>query len=580
MQNIIYVLLRRIHVPLIALICAYAAAILGFVLIPGADNNGNVWNMDFFHAFYFVSFLGTTIGLGEIPYPFTDAQRLWATISIYGTVIAWLYGIGAMLQVLQDPAFKSLSRVSAFRRSVNRISEPFFLVCGYGDTGSMLVRALSESGYRSVVIDLDQNRITALELEDLRLPVPGLCANAAEPDNLVFAGIRRENCRGVIALTNIDEVNLKVAITSKLMRPKLPVSARAETPTVEANMSSFGTDQIINPFDLFAGRLALALNSPSMYMLFEWMTAVPHEPLHEPLYPPHGRWILCGYGRFGKAVYNRLICENEDITLIEAKPDMTSAPEGTVIGAGTEASTLQEAGIEGAVGIVAGTDNDTNNLSIIMTARDLNPELFLVARQNLHQNDVLFDSANLNLAMRRGSIIANKIFALITTPLLADFLRLASRNSNEWAKQLVSRIASVSDEEVPQTWGLILSQTDSPAICGGLEGGSKVRLSDLYRDPRNRDERMPCFALLIKRDQTEIVLPEDDEALRIGDRILLCGRFGFSSKLEWIAKNGKVFDYLVSGQEGASSTLWKRFSKKTSPSKGHLNSAKNGAPLS
>ena len=69
-----------------------AVFILGFVLIPGVDDQGDPWRMDFFHAFYFVSFMGTTIGFGEIPYAFTEAQRLWATISIYATVISWLYG--------------------------------------------------------------------------------------------------------------------------------------------------------------------------------------------------------------------------------------------------------------------------------------------------------------------------------------------------------------------------------------------------------------------------------------------------------------------------------------------------------
>lgn len=50
--------------------------------------------------------------------------------------------------------------------------------------------------------------------------------------------------------------------------------------------------------------------------------------------------------------------------------------------------------------------------------------------------------------------------------------------------------------------------------------------------------------------------------MKFGDRSLLCGRFGFNSRLEWITKNSKVFDYLVSGKEGASGILWKRFSSK------------------
>lgn len=557
MHNLVYVLLRRIHVPLIVLVCVYAISVLGFVLIPGVDNQGKPWDMGFFHAFYFVSFLGTTIGLGEIPYPFTDAQRLWATISIYGTVFAWLYGIGAAMSLLQDPAFLSTLRASAFRRAVSLITEPFYLVCGYGDTGSMLVRALSEAGYRSVVVEVDQSRITALELEDLGMPVPGLCANAAEPEILTMAGLMRPNCAGVIALTNVDDANLYVAITAKLLRPRVVTIARAESRSVEANMLSFGTDLVLNPFDTFAGRLALALHSPGMFLLYEWMTAVPHEPLREPLFPPHGRWILCGYGRFGKAVYERLLAEGIPVTIIEATPETTNAPLGTISGSGTEAVTLLEAGIKDAVGIVAGTDNDANNLSIIMTARELKHSLFMVARQNQHQNSITFKAAKLDLTMKRGTVIANKIFALTTTPLLADFLQAAWKNSNDWANQLVSRIGGISGDEVPQTWILEVTPAAAPALYAGIARGRRASIRDLCRDPRNRDECLPCIALLIKRGETEILLPADDEKLQRGDHILLCGRFGAGQQMEWIAKNHNVFDYLYSGEERASGSVWR-----------------------
>lgn len=557
MHNLVYVLLRRIHVPLIVLVCVYAIAILGFVLIPGMDDQGRPWDMDFFHAFYFVSFMGTTIGLGEIPYPFTDAQRLWAAVSIYGTVFAWLYGIGAALSLLQDAAFQSTLREHAFRRAVRLITEPFYLVCGYGDTGSTLVRALSEAGYRAIVIEVEQNRIIALELEDLGMPVPGLCANAAEPETLVVAGLQRPNCAGVIALTNVDEVNLNISITAKLLRPRVATIARADSRSVEANMLSFGTDQVLNPFDTFAGRLALALHSPGMFLLYEWMTAVPHMPLREPLFPPHGRWILCGYGRFGKAVHERLIAEGIQVTIVEAAPEMTRAPDGTIYGSGAEAATLLEAGIKDAVGIVAGTDNDANNLSIIMTARELKPSLFMVARQNQQQNNITFKAARLDLTMKRGTVIANKIFALTTTPLLADFLEAAHHHSNEWANQLVSRIGGIAGDEVPQTWVLEITPATTPALYAGIVRGKAASVGDLYRNPRNRDKRLPCLALMIKRGETIILLPENDEVLQRGDSILLCGRFGADLQMEWIAKNYNAFDYIYSGEERASGTVWR-----------------------
>ena len=116
--------------------------------------------MDFFHAIYFVSFLGSTIGLGEIPYPFTDAQRMWTTFIIYSAVVVWLYAIGSILTLIQDQGFRRVLAYTSFSRKVRRIHEPFYIICGYGDASSLLVRELVERGIHCVVIEKDQEKIT------------------------------------------------------------------------------------------------------------------------------------------------------------------------------------------------------------------------------------------------------------------------------------------------------------------------------------------------------------------------------------------------------------------------------------
>lgn len=564
MNNILFVFLRRLHVPLIVLITVYAISVLGFVLIPGVDDQGNPWRMDFFHAFYFVSYMGSTIGFGEIPYEFTGAQRMWTTFTIYATVISWLYAIGYMLTIVQDPALRNLLTEHRFRRGVRRISEPFYLICGYGDTGNFLVRALNEAGIRAVVVEIDQDRINQLELEGYSTYVPGLCADASVPENLIKAGLQNLDCAGVVALTNQDAVNLKVAITSKLLNPGLRTIARAETHDVEKNIASFGTDHIINPFDTFAGRLALALHSPGMYLLYEWMTSVPHESLREPVFPPTGRWILCGYGRFGKAVHERLKAEGVATTVIEATPEKTGTPsDGVVVGRGTEAETLHEAGIQHAVGLVAGTDDDANNLSIVMTARSLNPDLFTVLRQNGRANDVIFNAVQSNLIMQRGNIIARKIFATITNPVLTDFLRLARRHDDDWANELISRIGGIIGNEAPHVWMLTLNEENAPAVNTALESGEALTVQNIITDPHDFSRPMPLIVLLIKRPGNEaeqdILLPAGQEPLQPGDQLLLCGRFGSQSSVEWLVANLNVLEYVLYGEDRPAGTIWRRW---------------------
>ena len=568
MNNVLFILLRRLRTPLILLISVYAVTVLGFVLIPGVDDQGRPWHMGFFHAFYVVSYTATTIGFGELPYAFTDVQRMWLIITVYASVVTWIYSIGAVLTSVQDPAFRIVRIEGAFARKVLRMREPFYLVCGYGDTGTLLVRALAESGIQAVVVDIDQDRVSALELEDLSMVIPAICGDVSQPSMLQLAGLEHPQCIGVIALTKNDEVNLKIAITAKLLRPKLSVICRSDTQDAANNMASFGTDHIINAFNTFAGRLAMALHSPGLYLLFEWMTAAPHESLREPIFPPVGRWILCGYGRFGKAVHARLIQEGVVVTVIEADPRLTQPPEGSVIGSGTEAITLREASIEQAVGIVAGTDNDTNNLSIIMTARDLNPKLFMVARQNEHQNDPLFRAAKLDLLMQRGNVIAHKIFALLTTPLLTEFLGIAKKQGNDWANLLVSRIGGIVGEEAPETWGLTINLAEAPAIYAGLLAGHRLTIGDLWRDTRDRDERLPGIALLLKRGDVEIVVPDESLPLERGDRLLLAGRIEAWRQLSWIERNHNSFTYLVTGQERPTGFVWKYLAAKSKPSKG------------
>jgi Trk K+ transport system NAD-binding subunit len=343
MKDLVYLLLRRMRLPLVVIILAYAISILGMVLMPGVDDQGNTWHMNFFHAFYFVSFMGSTIGFGEIPYPFSDAQRLWTTIAMYLTVISWLYAIGSLLALTNDPAFRRIVAYTRFVRSVRNLREPFYLVCGAGDVGYMFIRELADIGFHSVVMDQDITRIENLALESLPVRVASLNADVTDTSTLIDAGLQKPQCAGVIALTDDDQANLTIAISSKLLAPRVPVLCRSADHDVEANMASFGTDYIVNPYDTFARRFAMMFQSPSMYLVYEWMTSIGEAPLRDFVVPPRGTWILCGFGRFGKAVRESLSFKGIHTVIVEADPQKTSAPEGAIIGRGTEAYTLHEA---------------------------------------------------------------------------------------------------------------------------------------------------------------------------------------------------------------------------------------------
>ena len=563
MNSLIFLLLKRIRLPIMLLIISYATIILGFVLIPGQDDQGNVWHMSFFHAFYFVSFMGSTIGFGEIPYEFTNAQRMWTVFGIYVSVTIWLYSIGALISTLQNPAFKKVLKENNFRKSVHKIREPFYLICGYGDTGKLLAHELAENNILSVVIDINPDCIDNLEINEPDIDIPALAANASFPQVLEMAGLTHSYCKGVIALTDKDEVNLKIAITARLLNKErmlddlLMVVCRAESVEAEANMASFGTSHIINPFEIYARRLALSVRSSSAYLIYEWLTNPYHKVRKEPVKPPRGTWVICGYGRFGKAVARHLNYVGIRTIVIEASPKITKSPEGTISGRGTEAVTLREAKITDAVAIVAGTDNDANNLSIVLTAQDemkrhylsklrsiehdekygLNDasdraddledtiaentvnngitdefivdgkydgKLFAVARQNFSRNETVFEKAELDFIMQPASIVAGEILSIIKTPLLSTFLSLARRQKDQWANILISRISDFIDNTA-MTWMLDISEKHTPAVIPFLKKG-KISIGQMLKHPRNRDLSLKCVVLLVHRKKNKATL--------------------------------------------------------------------------
>lgn len=549
MLNIVFLLLRRLQGPLITLILTYAIAVLGFVLIPSTDGQGHPAPMSFFHAFYIVSYTATTIGFGELPNLFTDAQRMWITFVIYLTVIAWMYSIGTILALVQEQSFKETVRALTFRRSVSRIVEPFYLVCGYGDTGRALVQGLTQTGRRAVVIDQNADRINALALEDLDIKVPGLTADAGKPDTLMLAGLQSPYCAGVLALTQSDLVNMQISISAKLLRPELLIVSRAQTSDSAANLAALGIDYIVNPFNLFSRILSHALHSPSLYALDETLTSVPHEHCSAPVDPPRGKWIVCGFGRFGQALFEALSGEGITCTIVEADPALAACAPGSVIGRGTEAEVLLKAGIGEASGIIAGTDNDTYNLSIIITARRLNPTLFVIARQNHRDNNATFEAAHPQLVLQNGRILAGEVYAAITSPLVVDFLRLAEQEDELWARTLHTRIRAIAGEFNPASWVIDVCEKTTPTVIDQMKNGARVTLADLQRDPLTREICTSSIALLRKRGRDYQLLPNTTDALEHGDLILFCGDRTAARHMHWLTHNHNIFRYVYTGEE-------------------------------
>ncbi|MBI1904780.1 MAG: NAD-binding protein [Rhodocyclales bacterium] len=557
-HSIFFLIMRRLRAPLLALIVIFAISILGLTLAPGApDATGRPTSLSFFHAFYFVSYTATTIGFGEIPESFSDQQRLWVIVCIYMSVAGWAYTLSRVFALLSDRNLQQAISTQRFLRAVNRLGEPFYLVCGYGETGRLVVDALDRLRYRVVVVDSDERALGESELQAYAADVPALCADAGNPEILKFAGLTHPRCVGVLALTNDDNANLAIAIAARLLAPRLPVLCRAETRETAVNMASFSTRHVINPFEKFSEYLALALRNPAAWQLLIWLTGLPGTTVDRHRAPPHGAWVVCGHGRFGRLMVEAMEGARIPVTIIDlaARRDFDHP---WVRGDGTGAQALQQANIMRAAGIIASTHNDVDNLSVAVTARELNPDLFVIVRQNQAVNHALFDAFDSDVTMVPSKIIAHECLAVLTTPLMVPFLEAMKGRDEPWCATLLERMTECHGWAVPSVWSVRIDLSQTPALYLRLMQGASMELGTLLRPPHDHTQPLACEVLYLSRDDgDDILMPDRDTRIRAGDELLLVGTPAARNDLGFTLGNEFALHYVLTGEELARGWIWR-----------------------
>ncbi|MFT4125367.1 MAG: NAD-binding protein [Gordonia sp. (in: high G+C Gram-positive bacteria)] len=563
----IFVILRRMRAPLITIVAVFTIGTLGLSLIPGVDEAGHRVHLTFFDSFYVMSYTATTIGFGETPWPFTVAQRMWVVVCIYLSVIGWAYAIGTLLSLIQDRGYRQVRAVQRFAHKVKRLREPFLVLAGYGRAGALLVQAFDAMGQQVVVLDTDAVRIDELDLGSFHADVPGLAADAGDPQQLRMAGLDHPYCAGVVALTGDDQVNLAVTMTVALLRPDLPVISHTITGTVAEQMRAFGTPTVIDPFDRFGDHLRLALHSPASYQLMTWLEAGPGAALPTRGRPPTpGRWVVCGYGRLGRELARHLQTAGVELTVIDRFTEEIGDGAG---GAGVELirgdagdpGVLARARLDTAVGLVAGTDDDVANLSALAGARAINPHLYLAGRQNQARSTELFHAMDLDARLVPSEVVAHEVYARISSPLLWRFLQHLPGHDETRAAELIDRLTADCGRTLPVLWSVRLDADRTPAVMAAVGRGT-VLLGDLLRRPEDRAQQLRVVPLLLLRaDGSEICAPGDDVVLAPGDRLLFAGGGRERRGLESTLVVDSTSSYVLAGRRIAAGLTWRTLSR-------------------
>jgi voltage-gated potassium channel len=563
LDRVTSIVLRYMRAPIIVLVSVSAIALIGMVLMPGQDADGNPVRMSFFHALYFLTYTATTTGFGEIPHPFTDAQRLWAMVCLVTSVIAWLYAIGSIISLVQNPHFLSAIARRRFRKSVARIGRPFTIIGGFGDTGSLLTRGLDNADATAVILDKDPERIKALSLRDYRRAMPGVQADASAPANLIAAGIKRRNCRAVVALTPSEDVNVKIAVMARLLNPSVRVICLATSSAPGERLEAIGGVETVDPFDAFSSWLSTALFAPSLHTLTHWLIGAPGVTLDKPLSCPAGAWILCGYGRMGRRVRSALHANGVKTVVID--PDMEDAddlPEEEKVTGYANAETLRQAGIDTAVGVVAATDNDSDNLAILLRARSLNPRVSIIVRQNHHENELAFQEARADLIMQPSLVTARNILFQLISPSVQIFLDHLREHHGSLMQDVTQRLQAALGGNPPHLWTVNMTDQGAFALAALHQRRQTVTLGDVMRNHLNRERTVACVPLVLTRYGTPEVLPDASRVLLPGDSVLFCGTRHAERLVDAALNNTYTLHYLVTGVQEPRGYFMKWFARR------------------
>jgi len=139
--------------------------------------------------------------------------------------------------------------------------------------------------------------------------------------------------------------------------------------------------------------------------------------------------ILCGFGRIGRYIYE-FVKQDFPVVVIEKHPEVLKELKEQKIlhleGDATSEETLLKAGIERAKYLVAALGEDAENVYIVLTARNLNPELYILARADDPRVEKKLYQAGANRVLSPYVIGARKMALALLKPNVMDFMDLAS----------------------------------------------------------------------------------------------------------------------------------------------------------
>lgn len=142
-----------------------------------------------------------------------------------------------------------------------------------------------------------------------------------------------------------------------------------------------------------------------------------------------GHYIICGYGRIGRVLARFLIARYIDVVVIEREERRIAKLDEDgilyLIGEATDEGILERAGIHRAKGLVTAVATDADNVFLVLIAKQMNPDLFIVARASQNSTKKTLQAAGADKVISPYDLGARRMAHAILRPTVIRFLETA-----------------------------------------------------------------------------------------------------------------------------------------------------------
>lgn len=209
------------------------------LFIYGVIGSYFIMGLNIIDSVYYAVITMATVGYGDYA-PHTGIQKIFATTLAIAGVALLAYVFNIILTNFQE-RMEEYSKGARKMRAINDMDD-YFILCGHGRVGKVVLDELKQRNQNVIVIDKDEQA----------------CANIEEADNVVvmnkdaitndfIAKLATEKCNSVILSTGNDVTNLFIVLTIRETNPDAWIVTRASRPENIAKLRKAGADKIVSP---------------------------------------------------------------------------------------------------------------------------------------------------------------------------------------------------------------------------------------------------------------------------------------------------------------------------------------------